>query len=316
MKAIYQTSYSFYNDQKEAPSFVLLSDLHFSSKIKDSVLEKVAVWTKVQKPDYILFLGDLVHCLDELNNASQNKRLTRFLERLADIAPIIAILGNHDYYRNDNERRGCWRISNPAPILNAFKDNPRITFLVNESYEDERLYLYGISPDMDYYFYDSAHGGKSTIFSPEFEDKNILIHDFKQIPNEQLHNLPKNKIKLFLCHSPVYLADKEIKPYLKDFDAYISGHMHNGVVPPAINDFWQSDRGILAPGNALLPRRTRNAIMTYKDPNIILGAIQTIQPGFNLEGLLSHAFPIYTATLTFSNNAANKRHPRKKRQYL
>lgn len=132
MKAIYQTSYSFYNDQKEAPSFVLLSDLHFSSKIKDSVLEKVAVWTKVQKPDYILFLGDLVHCLDELNNASQNKRLTRFLERLADIAPIIAILGNHDYYRNDNERRGCWRISDPAPILNAFKDNPRITFLVNE----------------------------------------------------------------------------------------------------------------------------------------------------------------------------------------
>ena len=69
MKAIYQTSYSFYRDQKEALSFVLLSDLHFSNKIKDVVLEKVAVWTKAQKPDYILFLGDLVHCLDELDNA-------------------------------------------------------------------------------------------------------------------------------------------------------------------------------------------------------------------------------------------------------
>ena len=316
MKAIYQTSYSFYRDQKEALSFVLLSDLHFSNKIKDVVLEKVAVWTKAQKPDYILFLGDLVHCLDELDNAHQNKRLVRFLERLADTAPIISILGNHDYYRNENEKCGCWRISDPTPILDAFKDNPRITFLVNESYEDEKLYLYGISPDMDYYTYDSAHGSKSSIFSPQFEDKNIHIHDFKRIPHEKLHNLPKNKIKLFLCHSPVYLANKEIKPYLKDFDAYISGHMHNGVVPPALNDFWQSDRGILAPGYALFPRRTRNAGMTYKDPNIILGATQTIQPAFNFAGLLSHVFPIYTATLTFSNDIANKRHPRKKRQYL
>ena len=92
--------------------------------------------------------------------------------------------------------------------------------------------------------------------------------------------------------------------------------MHNGVVPPALNDFWQSDRGLVAPGYSIFPRRSRNATMSYKDPNIILGAVQSIQPGINLQGILSHAFPIYTATLKFSDDISCKRHPRKKRQYL
>lgn len=316
MKAIYQTSYSFYQDRKTSINFILLSDLHFSAKVKNATLERVAEWVENQKADYILLLGDLVNCLDELDDNSQLNRFTSFIERLSAVAPIISILGNHDYYRHDKERRGCWRVSNPAPITAAFKDNPRITFLQNESYEDDNLYIYGIAPDSDYYCYDSAHGGKSTIFNPQYEDKNILIHNFKQIPDEKLHNLPTSKIKLFLCHSPIYLADKKIKPFISDFDAYISGHMHNGVVPPAMNDVWLSGKGILAPGNSLFPRRARNATMSYDDPNIILGAIQTIQPGFNIEGFLSHAFPIFTATLSFSQDTTFKRHPRKKHQYL
>lgn len=317
MKAIYQTSYSFYkNNQKKPLNFVLLSDLHFSAKIKNIVLEKVATWTETQKPDYILLLGDLVNCLDELDDNTQRKRFTNFIERLSEVAPVISILGNHDYYRRDSERRGCWRVSNPAPIIDSFTGNPRITFLLNESYEDENLYIYGIAPDSDYYCYDSAHGGKSSVFNPQFEDKNILLHNFKQIPDNKIHNLQANKFNIFLCHSPVFLNDKQIKPFIADFDAYISGHMHNGVVPPAMNDIWLSDQGILAPGNSLFPRRARNGSMSYKDPNIILGAIQTIQPGLNIEGFLSHAFPIYTATLTVSEDETCKRHPRKKRQYL
>lgn len=317
MKAIYQTSYSFYkNNQKKPLNFVLLSDLHFSTKLKNIVLEKVVAWAKEQKPDYILFLGDLVHCLDEIDNKSQLDRLVDFIEQLSTIAPIISIFGNHDFYRRDKEKRGCWIISSPDLILDKFKDNPRVTFLQNASYEDENLYIYGIAPDSDYYCYDSAHGGKSSFLNPQYEEKSILIHNFEQIPDNKLHDLRTNKVNLFLCHSPVYLNDKQIRPYLKDFDAYISGHMHNGVVPPALNDLWLSDQGIMAPGYAFFPRRTRNARMSYKDPNIILGAIQTIQPSLSFEGLLSHAFPIYTATLSFSEDVTCKRHPRKKRQYL
>ena len=317
MKAIYQTSYSFYKENQKKPlNFVLLSDLHFSAKVKNITLERVAEWTENQKPDYIFLLGDLVNCLDELNDKAQRDRFTSFIERLSAVAPIISILGNHDYYRHEGTKRGIWRVSDPTPIMEALKGNPRVAFLLNESYEDENLYLYGIAPDSDYYCYDTAHGEKSSIFAPQYEDKNILLHNFKQIPSEKLHDLPKGKIKIFLCHSPVFLNDKQIRPFITDFDAYISGHMHNGVVPPAVNDVWLSDKGILAPGNALFPRRARNANMTYKDPNIILGSIQTIQPGFNFEGLLSHAFPIYTATLTISEDETCKRHPRKKRQYL
>lgn len=316
MKAIYQTSYSFYQDRKTPLNFILLSDLHFSAKVKNATLERVAEWAEEQKPNYILLLGDLVNCLDELDNKQQLARFTSFIERLSNIAPIISILGNHDYYRHDEEKRGCWRVSDPTLIIDAFKDNSRITFLRNESYEDENIYIYGFTPDSDYYCYDSAHGGKSSVLNPQYEDKNIIIHNFKQIPSEKLHKLDPSKVNLFLCHSPIYLGDKQIKPFISDFDAYISGHMHNGVVPPAVNDIWQSDRGILAPGNSLFPCRARNANMSYHDPNIILGAIQTIQPGLNIEGFLSHAFPIYTATLSFSDDITCKRHPRKKRKYL
>lgn len=316
MKAIYQTSYSFYYDHKKPANFVLLSDLHFSAKLKNAVLEKVLDWAQKQKPDYILLLGDLVHCLDELDDKAQLKRFTGFMERLSDIAPIISILGNHDLYRRDSAKKDCWRVCSPEVITSALADNPRITLLQNAAYEDDKLYIYGFAPDSEYYCYDSAHGNKSSILSPQVEDKNILIHNFKQIPAVKIHNLPNNKIKLFLCHSPVYLGDKAIKPYLTDFDAYLSGHMHNGVVPPALNDFWQSDRGLVAPGYSIFPRRSRNATMSYKDPNIILGAVQSIQPGISLQGILSHAFPIYTATLKFSDDINCKRHPRKKRQYL
>jgi len=318
MKTIYETNYSFYKTGcKNVLNFVLLSDLHFSSCLKNEVLEKIIDYTEQKQPSYILFLGDLVHCLSEIDNEAQRKRLASFMERLSDIAPIIAIFGNHDFYRYDENKHHGWHISSPNIIVDIIKDNPRITFLRNESYEDDNIYVYGFAPDSEYYSYDSAHNHqKTTIFNPQKEDKNIFIHNLKQIPDKKIHGLKKHKINLFLCHSPVYLGDKHVLPFLSDFDATISGHMHNGVVPPALNDIWQSDRGIIAPGNTILPRRARNGALSYKDPNIILGAIQSIQPYHNFIGLLSHAFPIYAATLSFSEDITCQRHPRKKRRYL
>ena len=317
MKALYATNYSFYKENQKKPlNFVLLSDLHFSAKIKNHVLQSVAEYAKKQHPDYILFLGDLVHSIDDLDDKDQLLRFTSFFERLTNIAPVISILGNHDFYRHDKYMRGRWRVVSPDPITKLASQIPNLTFLQNQSYEDDNLYIYGFSPDSEYYCYDSAHGGKSSVFNPQQEDKNILLHNFRQTPETQLHKPRKNRTNIFLNHSPIYLGDKDIKPFLQDFNILISGHMHNGVVPPALNDVWLSTRGIMAPGHKLFQPRTRNAMMSYKDPNIILGAIQTIQPGLNPTGILSHAFPIFVATLTVSNDITCKHRPRKKRQYL
>lgn len=316
MKALYATNYSFYKENRKKPlKFVLLSDLHFSSRLKNRVTQSVVKFTTEQKPDYILFLGDIVHSLDEIESDESLLRLTSFFENLASIAPVIGVLGNHDFYRYDGGH-DQWRIANPSRLIDSLNNIDNVQFLNNSSFENDDLYIYGFSPDSEYYCYDSAHGNKSSIFNPQQEDKNILIHNLKQIPENKLHKLSKNKSKLFLCHSPVFLGDSDTRPFVSDFDIAISGHMHNGVVPPALNDIWLSDRGIMAPGHKLFPRRTRNAIMSYKDPNIILGAIQTIQPGLNPVGILSHAFPIFAASLTISDDFSCKHRPRKKRQYL
>ena len=317
MKALYKTSYSIYKENQKKPlKFVLLSDLHFSKKIKNYVLQAVLDFTAKEKPDYILLLGDLIHSVDELDNEAQKLHFKSFIERLAFDAPVISILGNHDYYRHDEYKRGRWRVYGPESLVETLQSIENVTVLQNSNYTDSNINLFGFLPDSEYYCYDSAHGSKATIFNPQQEDKSIFIHGLNKIPEKTLHNLNKNKLNLFLSHSPVYLNDKDVKPFVKDFDALISGHMHNGVVPPALNDLWMSDRGIIGPGQNLLAHRTRNAHMTYKDPNIILGAIQSIQPGLNLMGILSHAFPIFVATLEVSDNEHFKHCPRKKREYL
>ncbi len=316
MKALYRTSYSFYKDSQKNPiNFVLLSDLHFSSKIKNYVLQSVVEFTQQQKPDYILFLGDIVHSLDELDNEAQITRLKSFFEGLAAVAPVFVSYGNHDYYRYDQYYRGRWRVVSPEKLTNILTSIKNIHVLENNSYEDGKIHLYGFSTDSEYYCYDSAHRPKNNVINPEQEDKNIFIHNLKQIPEKELHKLNKKKINLFLSHSPVFINDKEVKPFISDFDAIVSGHMHNGVVPPALNDVWLSDRGILGPGHNLLPHRTRNASMSYKDPNIILGAIQSVQPSLSPVGILGRAFPIFVATLEVSNNEHFKHCPRKKREY-
>ena len=317
MKALYKTSYSFYKESQKNPlKFVLLSDLHFSSSIKSYVLQSVLDFTAKEKPDYILFLGDVVHCIDELDKDSQVLRLKSFFERLAFDAPVIIALGNHDYYRRDEYKRDCWRVVGSEKLIDALSSIENVTVLQNSRYSDSEVSLFGFLPDSEYYCYDSAHGRKATIFNPQEEDKNILIHNLKQIPEKDLHNLNQSKVNLFLSHSPVFLNDKAVKPFVKDFDALISGHMHNGVVPPALNDIWMSDRGIIGPGHNILARRTRNAHMSYKDPNIILGAIQSIQPTLSPVGILGRAFPIFVATLTFSNDINCEHRPRKKHNYI
>ena len=316
MKALYKTSYSFYKaSQKKPLNFVLLSDLHFSSKIKNHVLQSVIDFALKEQPDYILFLGDIVHCVDELDNEAQMRRFVSFFERLAFAAPVFIILGNHDYYRRSPQKRGCWNVVDSERITSILANIKNIHVIQNSSYSDNNIYLYGFEPDSEYYCYDNIHNKKISIFNPQQEDKNIFIHNLKQIPEKNLHKLNKNKVNLFLSHSPIFTNDSDVKPFISDFDIIVTGHMHNGVVPPALNDVWLSDRGIIGPGQNLFARRTRNAQMSYKDPTVILGAIQSIQPGLNPMGILSHAFPIYVATLEVSNNEYLAHRPRKKHKY-
>ena len=81
--------------------------------------------------------------------------------------------------------------------------------------------------------------------------------------------------------------------------------MHNGVVPPILNELWKSNRGIVGPGKTMLPDHVRLRVKDPADKSIVLGAITTIQKCAKPISFLNAAFPVNIAELTFDTNPAH-----------
>ncbi|MDB3966621.1 metallophosphoesterase [Porticoccaceae bacterium] len=84
----------------------LVSDLHVK-RSSDSIVELEKLWSKIveQKPDIILLAGDYI------NDGSGMKGIEIIGPQIAqvftasDMLPVVAVLGNHDYWSGD----GAWR---------------------------------------------------------------------------------------------------------------------------------------------------------------------------------------------------------------
>ena len=125
---------------------------------------------------------------------------------------------------------------------------------------------------------------------------------------EKLKDLPDNKTKILLAHSPVYFADSDVRARLKEFDLVFAGHTHNGAVPPGLQEIWRGKRGIMSPHKRILSRQIQR-IGLYKNQLIVLGAITTITGS----ELADSAFPTNVATIEVVNEVMKK--PRMKRTY-
>ncbi len=68
----------------------LISDVHNNRELMERCVEML----EKQKPDLIIFAGDLVLSMGRL---SRTRGLIKLLRRLGDVAPVYAILGNQDY---------------------------------------------------------------------------------------------------------------------------------------------------------------------------------------------------------------------------
>lgn len=143
-----------------------------------------------------------------------------------------------------------------------------------------------------------------------------MLSDLDSLNQELINNLPKHKAKIAIIHSPVFLTDSQVAAKLYEFDYFISGHMHNGVIPPIINDFWHSDRGLIAPGKKLFPRNARTKITNPNDKIITLGAVSTIQDSAKPITFMNGLFPINIATLELTKNESLARKPDIKHQYF
>ena len=139
----------------------------------------------------------------------------------------------------------------------------------------------------------------------EIKDNTVTIS--LEVDTEQMQSL---------SNLLVVMQDKKIAPFFDEFDFIISGHMHSGVVPPVLNDFWRSDRGILAPGKLLFPKNARSVITSPDQKNIICGAVSTIQGSAKPVTFINGDFPINIATLEFSHRDTYAHKPDVKHEYI
>jgi len=96
-----------YNDQYTPPKgttcrVLAIGDPHF----RIDNLEDVAVFITrleslvcTEQPDFVVVLGDLLHCHERIHTTVLNKAYT-FIHRLRQYCPVYVIVGNHDYINN------------------------------------------------------------------------------------------------------------------------------------------------------------------------------------------------------------------------
>lgn len=312
MKSFYHTRYRFYKpDQKEHTIFAI-SDIHFSDLTNDN-LEQIAQKIEHVKPKIITVSGDLIDSLESVDKPHEIARLKAWVARIAKVAPVCLCLGNHDFYRQKegfksglSKNRGYVAERNDA-FIKAISEINNVHYLDDASYEDDEFYVFGFTLPPTYYHFDYVTEKQGGIFHPGSEDINILLEKLDE-STEFTTKLPKKKTKIMLVHSPVHITNEAVKEKLKEFDFIFAGHMHNGVVPPLLNEVWRGKSGIITPSKHIFANHnTRTGL--YDNQLIVLGAVTTIQKGAGALRALNCAFPVNYATVETTKNETYARKP-------
>ncbi len=221
------------------------SDLHFCKKVAKRRIGVILTTLKrvcqEEKIDYIFFLGDLLNSLEVLNDALLRTQLKMFLTELAELAPVIIVTGNHDLsYYSAGANRGMMCPWQWYRWVQTLVRNKRIHVLDAalgpdaEIFDDGVVRILGMSlPEVCY---------PTTV--AEGEDS---VKAFRGYAHEVLPKLTsvKDREYYLLLHSPSFLPKIELDSQI----AVLAGHMHNGLVPPILDEIVRpSDRGLVGPG--------------------------------------------------------------------
>ena len=303
-------------DTEPSLKICIISDIHYARWMKTKKLSAILNKMRAKNPAYIFIPGDLVDNNEEIAAPTDEKRLLNFLGKLGKIAPVLIAPGNHDAYRSPRKDEGI--LENPEFItkVNALDD---VFYLSDAVYEDEEIYVFGYNQKPRYY--DS--GKKSARFiRPIDENPNLMLADLDSFKTtrifEKSHtgvvettaarapfiNLPKDKLKFALVHSPARLDHPRIRKIFAEFDYLVSGHMHFGVIPPLIFEIWRGERGLIAPGKKFFPKNARVSKKTLARKEIISGAVTNFSK--SAARGLNALYPIYFTTLIFSKTPKTK----------
>ncbi len=252
-KVSVKTDYVFNKNAKDKVIYHI-ADIHFNEHTKESLFRKLLDSVYEIKPDYIMITGDLIDRPLITKDRIKIKRFVNFLSQLGELSKVIISIGNHDAACQDDLK-----------FFKKINELRNIYVLDNTNYEDEFIYVYGITLPSEYYY---NMTGK--------EDYNVLLKVLRK-NKKYINKIPNNLVHIFLCHSPICLTNNEVRNELNEFDLLLSGHMHNGLVPPFISSFG-GNWGFVGPSFKLFPRVCRGRINHDDKSLIINGGVTKLSP--------------------------------------
>lgn len=181
------------NNSFDGIKIVHFSDLHYKRIINKDRTKEIVDEINLINPDIVIFTGDLID--KDFDISEQDvEDLTLLLNSINSKYGKYAIIGNHDYVRDDD-------------ILNDIYNNSGFTLLKN-SYDviygdnNDKLFIGGV----DTYSYDKADIDKTMEY---FEDSEDIGY------------------KIILVHEPDYV-DTITSKY--NVNLVLAGHSHNGQI--------------------------------------------------------------------------------------
>lgn len=249
MNRIITTTDIIYNENtKRDITIIHVSDIHFNKNTTKEKLKKLSNYIKKINPDYIMITGDTVDDPIITKDNAKIKELISFLTEIAENSKVIISLGNHDISTDEDYR-----------FFEKLDDLYNIYYLNNTSYQDEYIYIFGLTLPNSYYY--GVNGGES---------HDVLIYQLNQV-HKKINKLPKNLPKILMVHSPLKLKNHSILEKIKEFDIVLSGHTHNGMVPEIIGKLIKNNIGIIAPRKGLFPNNSRGKIeISFNGKKIII----------------------------------------------
>lgn len=212
---ITKINYDLFSDKvKKDERVVLISDAHdkltdrkFSSQLIKGINDL--------KPHHVAIAGDTMQGV-KYNNPEKCRDLAYTLEGLAEAQPVVMSLGNHDLVGLTEEGRRNYR------GLGANSGN--VYPLDNQSVVLGDFRVTGFSTEREAYAPSNHKSGKANeLFVQDWNSSGII--------------LPKENSPYFeelVGHAPHPLASREVLENalgIKNFNMYLTGHLHDGYMP-------------------------------------------------------------------------------------
>lgn len=225
----------------------LFSDLHyvtyFDKKLINNIINNIAL----QNPNCICVCGDTIDSTKELENKKNYDYLLAMFKELGQISETFVSLGSHDFIKYLKNGR---KIGSNEQWLNDLNNLKNVNLLHNSNYEFNKINFIGYTQPWQYYYSKSVNG-------KYVDSEEVLIDDL----NNYLPSLVKDdKCNILLCHSPIKILEDEVinnVDKLKEIRLILSGHMHNGMVPPILDKIIKGNKGIIYPEKQLFPKLAR-----------------------------------------------------------